>query len=117
MYRRENQKTSNIVRALCQFYLSEGCPETHITVQPFQQYSKIKILGEVEISESKLEEILAWLNQPKTSEMEYYYDDLLVSTLEDNELSLIGLMIDQAEVSYREGVLEISVTLTFETTA
>lgn len=116
MYRREFQKTSNIVRALCQFYLLNGCPETNITVLPFEAYSKIKISGKVEISESILEEVVGWLNQPKTSEVEYYYDDLLASALEDNELSLLGLMIDYADISYQEGVLEISISRTFEST-
>ncbi|MDD4042733.1 MAG: hypothetical protein PHR54_04480 [Anaerolineaceae bacterium] len=45
--------------------------------------------------------------------MEYYYDDLLLSGHEDNELSLLGLMIDDAEVEYQDGILSICVMRTF----
>ena len=113
MNRREYQKTSNIVRALSQFFLIKGCAEVTIVVRPSQDHCTITVTGSLVINETELAELSGWLNQPKTAEMEYYYDDLLISALEDNELSLLGLMVDQSQVSYKDGLLEIKVTRYF----
>ncbi len=113
MNRREFQKTSNIVRALSQYFLIKGCAEVTLVVRPSEDHCTITVAGSLVINEQELEELSGWLNQPKTAEMEYYYDDLLISALEDNELSLLGLMVDQSQVSYQDGMLQIKVTRYF----
>ncbi|MBP7213434.1 MAG: hypothetical protein KBA03_04290 [Anaerolineaceae bacterium] len=109
MHRRESQKTSNIVRALCQYFLLRGGYETHIVVQPCEDYSLIEISGRVNISEQEIQKIEKAFNQTKTSEMEYYYDDLLSTDLEDNELDLLGQTIDDHSVTFADGLLKIVV--------
>lgn len=113
MYRREFQKTSSTVKSLCQFYLMRGCLETNIVVRPFREYCMIRVSGQMEINEREVKEIDGLLNQPKTSEMEYYYDDLLDSDFDDNELRMLGLMVDKAEVKYQDGILVIEVLRLF----
>ena len=109
MHKRELQKTSNIVRTLCQYFLIRGGCETHILVQPCEDYSLIEISGRVNISEQEIQEIEQSFNQAKTSEMEYYYDDLISTDLEDNELNLLGQMIDDHTVTFEDGLLKIVV--------
>ena len=109
MHKRESQKTSNIVRALCQYFLLRGGCETHILVQPYEDCSLIEISGRVNVSEQEIQEIEKSFNQAKTSEMEYYYDDLLSTDLEDNELNLLGQTIDDHSVTFEDGLLKIVV--------
>lgn len=107
MNSREDQKTSNIARALCQFFLSKNCPETRITVTPCPSCYTIIASGKISLTEKEVAEITNLLEHPKTPEMDYYYDDLLVSGMNDNEFTLLGSMVNNAYVSYKEGILKI----------
>ena len=109
MHRRESQKTSNIVRTLCQFFLLRGGDELHILVQPNDEYSLIDISGKVNVSEQEIQEIEQAFNQAKTSEMEYYYDALISTDLQDNELNLLGQMTDDHSVTFSDSKLNIIV--------
>ena len=59
---------------------------------------------------SELEEIINNLNRPKTPELEYYYDDLIVSGTIDNLFVLLGSMVSDANVDYQDGLLRIELT-------
>ena len=110
MKSRENYKTSNIVWALCHYFLSKASSETHITVTPGPSCYYVGATGRIALTQTELEEIISLLNRPKTPEMEYYYDDLVVSGMRDNEFALVGAMVDEALVTYAEGLLKIELS-------
>jgi hypothetical protein len=82
-------------------------------IKPSDDHCSIQVSGRLELNQKEFADITDCLSRPKTAEMEYYYDDLLLSGHEDNELSLLGLMIDDAEVEYQDGILSICVMRTF----
>lgn len=112
MNSREDQKTSNIVRALSKYYLSKNCPETSITITPCPSCYTIVVSGRVVLNQAELKQITENLQHPKTPEMDYYYDDLLVSDMTDNEFALIGSMVNNAYLSYLDGILKIELNRT-----
>ena len=110
MNSREDQKTSNIVRALCLYFLRKKCPQMNISVTPGQPSFIVAVSGKVSLSSKELEEIINNLNRPKTPELEYYYDDLIVSDTYDNLFFLLGSMVSKAQVDYQDGLLRIELT-------
>lgn len=55
----------------------------------------------------KLKELDTMLNIPRQREVEHYYWTLAGEEEIDNELSLAGMMLDSAVVTYADGVLTI----------
>lgn len=110
MNSREEQKTSNIVRALTLYFLHKKCPQTSVTIIPSPPSYTVVVSGSVRLSPKELREMTDHLNQPKIPEMEYYYDDLIVSDTIDNLFILLGAMVSKAQVDYQDGLLRIELT-------
>jgi hypothetical protein len=104
---RDNHKISNIVRVLCHYFLSKSSSEIHITVKPQPGYLCVSATGNVNITKTELDTIKSLLDQAKTPEMEYYYDDLLLTDVNGNEFTLLGAMVDDTQVTYIDGILEV----------
>ncbi len=110
MNSREDHKTSNIVRALCQYLLRKKCPQMNISVTPCPPSYTVVVSSKVSMNSKEVEEITKHLNQPKVAEMEYYYEDLIVSDTYDNLFFLLGSMVSKAKVDYQDGLLKIELT-------
>lgn len=110
MNSRKDHKTSNIVRALCLYFLRKKCPQMNINVTPDQPAFIVTVSGKVSLSPKELEEIKNQLNRPKTPELVYYYDDLIVSDTSDNLFILLGSMVSKAQVDYQDGLLKIELS-------
>jgi hypothetical protein len=110
MNSREDQKASNIVRALSLYFLRKKCPQTNVIITPCPLSYTVVVSGKVCLSPNELEEIINNLNRPKTPELEYYYDDLIVSGTIDNLFVLLGSMVSDANVDYQDGLLRIELT-------
>jgi hypothetical protein len=59
------------------------------------------------IEEEKLTNLINTLNTKRQHEIEEHYWNLLSESELDNELSIVGMMIDKAEVEYKDSVLRI----------
>ena len=65
-------------------------------------------LGKIkDIREEELTELINILNTERQHEIEEYYWNLLSESEEDSELAIVGMMIDQAEVEYKDDILKI----------
>ncbi len=64
--------------------------DEHLCHPPGQPSFIVAVSGKVSLSSKELEEIINNLNRPKTPELEYYYDDLIVSDTYDNLFSYLA---------------------------
>ena len=68
------------------------------------------IYGKIDnISKDELESLIDILNTPRQREVENYYWNLGGECEFDTELTLVGMMINSAKVTYIDNVLTISI--------
>ena len=61
-----------------------------------------------ELEDDKLQALIQELNLPRQREIEQNYWELSGETDTNQDLALIGMMIDYAEVEYKDGALHIA---------
>ncbi len=91
---------------------SHGSYNVHIDINKKNKKIIIFIKAEINyISEENIEILKKSLNSPRLHEMEEYYWNLTGDTDTGSELTLVGMMIDEATVNYEDGkYLEILLT-------
>ncbi len=90
------------------FYLG-GC---HFTtdIRMAQHSTTLKVTGDIKgLMPSQVEQISRLLNIPRQRDMEQNYWNLSGEEEIDGELSLAGMMVDRAEVSYDGSLLSVTV--------
>lgn len=106
----EANKISRIIDELNSHYLNKGARKINISIESLDDQYQIffEICG-IECSEAELTEVRELLNETRQPEVESYYWTLTSesSDPEDSELSLIGMMIDKAEIAYEDSKLII----------
>lgn len=101
--RHEASKVSRIIDELNSYYLNKGARKINISIEELDD--QYKIFFEVcciTCSEEELDELRELLNESRQPEVEAYYWTLTSepSDVENSELSLIGMMVDKAEIAY-----------------
>ncbi|MDL2294018.1 hypothetical protein LJC60_05235 [Ruminococcaceae bacterium OttesenSCG-928-D13] len=87
-----------------------GCNRFKVDFEMKETTTEITIVAEVpNITEKQLKEMTKLLNMPRQHEVEQYYWNISGEEEIDNELSLAGMMTDEATVDYAEGVLTVTV--------
>ena len=61
-----------------------------------------------QVEQSELDNLNTMLNIPRQREVEQYYWNISGEEEIDNELSLAGMMVDEATVAYEDGVLTVT---------
>ena len=107
-----NQRNIRIVTELLNYCYSHGSYNIHIDINKKNKKIFIFIKAEISyLSQDSLELLEKSLNAPRLHEMEEYYWNLTGDTDTGSELSLVGMMIDEATVHYVDNkYLEILVT-------
>lgn len=102
-------KISRISEELLNYLLLHGSDDISINVKQESEFNKIKVVSRnINITKEELERIKKKLTIEKHEEIEEYYWCLAGESDVDTELSLVGMMVDKAEVIYDEnGTLEI----------
>ncbi|MGE4284850.1 MAG: hypothetical protein AB7G87_14250 [Clostridia bacterium] len=104
----QKKRISNIVHELTMYLFSISATDIHINIQETEDEYKIHIksnyCGE---QDEKLDRLIKLLKCPKQEEVEEYYWELTGESEMGTELSLVGMMIDDAEIDINEGYLEI----------
>jgi thymidylate synthase len=107
-----NQKTIKIVTELLNYCYHHGSDDLHIDINKENKKVIIFIKAHISfISTENLEFLKKSLNVQRLHEMEEYYWNLTGDNDTDTELSLVGMMIDEAHINYVDGeYLEITLT-------
>ncbi len=102
-------KISKISEELLNYLLSHGSNDISINIKEGNEFYKVEVISRnTNITKEELEKIRGKLTIEKHEEIEEYYWCLAGESDVDTELSLVGMMVDRADVIYNEnGVLEI----------
>ena len=104
------EKNLKIINELIAYFYKLGTIDVHIDLSSDNDNSYIDIYGQVDpISEDELNSLATILNTPRQQEIEHYYWNLGGECEFDSELTLVGMMINSAKVSYKDGILKISI--------
>jgi hypothetical protein len=104
-------KISKIVDELMNYCFYMGSTNIHVDVQETDEFFKIYCKCDYKDSNlKKVEKMVKLLNCTKHEELEEYYWTLTGDCDVANELSLVGMMTDEATVKYSEGQ-DIEITL------
>jgi len=114
------EKCMRIINDLVAYCHSNGAEEFNVTLRRFASEGNgggaaKKDVTEINVAcpmppipEAEYESFVAKLNLPRQHEIEHDYWELSGESEMSSELSLVGMMIDEAEVRYEGGKLHIT---------
>lgn len=104
------EKNIKIINELIAYFYKFGTTDVHIDLNSDSKNSYFNIYGKIDnISKDELESLIYILNTPRQREVENYYWNLGGECEFDTELTLVGMMINSAKVTYIDNVLTISI--------
>jgi len=100
---KEKQKINAIINELLSFLLKNGATEVNINVKDTENYTEIKFLGNISnIDNSSIEYLRDKLQVSRAAEIEDYYGRLVGSVKGQDDLYILGTMIDKSVVYYKD---------------
>ncbi|MGX7148891.1 hypothetical protein [Enterococcus ureasiticus] len=106
----ERDKSKRIIDELLTYFFSNDIEEIRIGVDFTPEGFSIEIKGKTEEEPKNVLHLLELLNTPRDLSIESYYDELLgITHHEEEDYHLLGLMIDEAEITFDAPVFEIKV--------
>lgn len=106
----EREKAKRIVDELLTYFFSNNIEEIRIAMDFTSEGFYIDMQGKTEEEPENLLHLLDLLNTPRDLSIEGYYDELLgITHHEEEDYHLLGLMIDEAEISFDTPVFDIKV--------
>lgn len=106
----ETLKSIKLISELAAFVFKAGGKEFDIKFKDKDEKIKITIESDIEGLTESCIATLEGLDTPRQSEVENYYWELVGENDNYQELTLVGMMIDEAEYSYEDKHLKITVT-------
>ncbi|OJG68805.1 hypothetical protein RV09_GL000204 [Enterococcus moraviensis] len=92
------------------YFFSNDIKEIRIGVDFTSEGFTIDMQGKTEEEPENVLHLLELLNTPRDLSIESYYDELLgITHHEEEDYHLLGLMIDEAEISFDAPIFEIKV--------
>lgn len=102
------EKNLKIINELMSFCYHFNSNDINVNVKTADNISNIIIEATVyDLPKETYENLIQTLNIPRQHEVEQYYWHLGGESEFDCELSLIGMMVDKASVSYKNNLLKI----------
>jgi hypothetical protein len=106
--RHEIKKVCKIVDELTTLFLSKDTNEVDFKVISNPDHTIIRIVDyHTHFTDDYIEQLLMTLNSQRQNEIEEYYWTLAGNNDEEDELTLVGAMIDSATIEKRDGNLYI----------
>lgn len=103
------KRVSKIVDELMTYFFSMGATDICINLQETDEYYKIHFKCNYSgNNEEKIEKMVKYLKCDKQEEMEEYYWELAGDSDVDTELTLVGMMTDEAEINIGEDTIELT---------
>lgn len=104
------EKNLVIISELIKYFHNLGVNDVHIDMGSDEITSYFYISGEVlNLSKDTLENLNLTLNMPRQHEVEQHYWNLVGESDFDSELCLIGIMIDEVNISYVDNILTLKI--------
>lgn len=106
----ERDKAKRIIDELLTYFFSNAIEEIQIKMDFTADGFTIDMQGNTDQEPENLLHLLELLNTPRDLSIEGYYDELLgITHHEEEDYHLLGLMIDEAEISFDAPHFEIKV--------
>ncbi|MGL4738811.1 MAG: hypothetical protein ACRCW2_15260 [Cellulosilyticaceae bacterium] len=107
--RHEIKKVARMTDELTSFFLEHGAQDVKIHIQNQPRKEVIIVEAEpIRDMEATIERMRAHLSYPRECEMEEYYWELAGGDVEgEDELGLVGNMIDDARIEYDEAHIRV----------
>lgn len=103
MGQHEVKKLSKIVDELITFFFLKKTNKMNIEIEDLKDHYEITMVNDCcELTSEKLEILKSLFNVQRQREVEEYYWRLAGETDDESELSLVGTMIDDATVEYKD---------------
>lgn len=105
------QKISKITEEIMDFFFTNSAQKINISVENTDHAYIIEVWScNVKCTEEKIMIFNELLNVQRQREMEEYYWQLAGSDLDGEEYNLVGMMIDEAEVDFKNPELRVKLT-------
>lgn len=102
------EKNLKIINELVMYFNKLGNSDVHIDLAHDKNNAYFKISGTViNLPKEELDNLTKTLNVPRQYEIEQYYWSLSGESESDSELSLIGMMVNSATITYVNNLLTI----------
>lgn len=102
------EKNLKIINELMTYLHKLGSNDIHVNMCTEENSTIFLLWGETPgLNKENLETLVNALNSHRRHEIEEYYWNLLGEYETDNQLSIIGMMIDKSEVTFYENILTI----------
>lgn len=102
------EKNLKIINELMTYLHKLGCNDIHVNICTKENSTIFLLWGETpNLNEENFQILVNTLNIQRQHEIEEYYWNLLGEYETDNQLSIIGMMIDKAEVTFNSNILNI----------
>lgn len=104
----DSMKISRIIDELSTHYLDRNPSKLNICVDNLDDLFKISFeVYNVAYSDEEIYNMLKILNEPRLPAVETYYWSLTSESSDDSDLSLIGTMVDKAEMYFKNSCLYV----------
>jgi uncharacterized tellurite resistance protein B-like protein len=102
------KRIAKIVDELVTYFFSMGATDISINVKEEKGFFKIILATNyLKKDEEKINKLIKYLKCAKQEEMEEYYWELTGDSDVDEELILVGMMTDEAELDIEEDKIEV----------
>jgi hypothetical protein len=98
-----NQRNIKLIDELMSFCYSHGASKIDISINTVDGVATIILAAEIHnLDPEVIESMTRLLNAPRSHEMEEYFWELTGDDDSDSELTLVGMMTDEAHVDYKD---------------
>ncbi|WP_086347486.1 hypothetical protein [Candidatus Enterococcus clewellii] len=106
----EREKAKRIIDELLTYFFSNDIEDIRIGLDFAEEGFYIEMQGKIDEEPSDVLHLLNLLNTPRDPSIESYYDELLgITHHEEEDYHLLGLMIDEAEITFDSSIFDIKV--------
>lgn len=105
-----DQVNLKILNELINFCMHHGGSQINMAMKDYEHEMVIEVSTEIfNMDDRVITTLRNYLNTPRQHEVESYYWELSGEDDNDSELTLVGMMSDEAEVNYKDNNLYIKV--------
>ena len=103
------KKLIRVMNELLHYYFDLSMNEISIQLLQGDNHSTVSLSGYPAIYENEeLEKLKKTLNRPRQEELEEYYWNLIGSVDSSEQMNLVSMLIDSADVTFEDGKLTIT---------
>ena len=105
----ERETAQKILQELVGYFLENGCEETQMNLTVNGEGIWLELEGLVLRKPGNFENLKTLLEVKRQPEMDDYYEHLMGMHREQEDYSLVGMLVDSAEITCQEGLLNIRI--------